>query len=93
MTDAFRTWLEQMVAYYTDMCEQSAAQRGYPGKIRFAEQSYRENLEAYEDCLYKYDEFLKTGAVSHNPLEVLAADARAEHEAGETERGGFGKDV
>ena len=64
MADAYKAWLQEQVAYYTDLCSKSAAERGYPGKLRFAEQSYRENLDAYEDCLCKYEALCASPALS-----------------------------
>ena len=55
--DAYETWLREQVELNTKLCLGSAAEIGYPGGIRFAEQALRERLEAYEDCLEEYQKF------------------------------------
>ena len=57
MADAYRTWLEEQVAYWHGRCLESAAERGRPASegTRFADQTLREILDAYQECLDKYN--------------------------------------
>lgn len=55
MSDPYREWLQEQIKYYTNWCMEDAARMGYPGKVRFADQSMRYTLETYEECLEQYE--------------------------------------
>lgn len=50
----FERWLQERVDWYTDWCLQNVAERGYPGKIKFAQQDMRYALEAYQETLAEF---------------------------------------
>ena len=55
MADAYKAWLQERIDWYQAECLKSADERGYPGKLRFAEQVLRETLETYQECLERYE--------------------------------------
>lgn len=55
MADAYREWLQERVDWYTDWCLKDVEAMGRPGQVRFANQSMRYTLEAFEECLSEYD--------------------------------------